>query len=92
MTVEAVIFSVCIAILAVWGAVNLVGVLRIREAPETRQARLLACFSGFLLALCLLTIRYGPPWLAVALALLGLGSGGGWFYILYQQSLHNTTM
>ena len=90
----AVIYAICIAILGVWGVVNLVGVLLIREAPETRQARLLACFSGFLLALSLLTIRYGPPspWLAVALAILGLGSGAGWFYIIYQQSLHNTTM
>lgn len=90
--VASVIFSICIAILTMWGVVNLAGVLRIREAPETRQARLLACFSGFLLALSLLTIRYGPPWLAVALAVMGLGSGVGWFYITYQQSLHNTTM
>ena len=88
----AVIYTICIAILGIWGAVNLAGVLLIREAPETRQARLLGCFCGFLLALSLLTIRYGPPWLAVALAVLGLGSGGGWFYIIYQQSLHNTTM
>jgi hypothetical protein len=79
-------------LLALWGGFHLIGLLRVRDVPTLRRARLLAGLSGILLALALWSLATEWTGLPLALALGGLGCGAAWLTILYRQSLHNTTM
>ncbi len=79
-------------VLTVWGIGNLLAALRGREAPLLRRARVLAGASGLLLVGALLIAGAGHGGLALLTGIAGLGCGALWLYILFKQSLHNTTM
>jgi hypothetical protein len=84
--------SVGMVLLSVWGIANLLAALRVSEAPLLRRARLLGGGCGLLMASALLAGWVGYPLPALLLGLAGLGCGLTWLYMLFKQSLHNTTM
>ncbi len=83
---------VFLVLLAAWGATSMLGLLYRHEVPLMRRARLLSGLCGVLLALALLGLGAGWLWPSVAVGLVGIGCGAAWLYILFKQSLNNTTM
>lgn len=92
MPIGSYVRIACMAALALWGIANLLGVWRVREAPLLQKARLLAGMGGIWMALALLAVGQGSRLLALLFGAAGLVSGAGWLYIIFKQSLNNTTM
>jgi hypothetical protein len=75
-----------------WSVINLFLLLRKRQAPAEAQAHLLAVCSGALLATALWLGGRRQFLMALLPGVLGTGCAIAWFFCIYRQSLHNTTM
>ncbi len=79
-------------VLAGLGLVNIGSALRLRHAPTPCQERLLFGLCGLLLSTALWLFGSRQILLAALAGITGSGCGIAWLYLIYQQSLHNTTM
>ena len=75
-----------------WSVLHLGRLLRKRLAPAEAQTHFTAFLSGALLACALWPGGQRPLPVTLLLGALGVVCSGVWFYLVYRQSLHNTTM
>jgi hypothetical protein len=92
MGIFAFVRVVLMLIPAGWSVINLLLLLRKRVAPAEAQAHLVAILCGGLLTAALWTVGSRHFLAALLLGAGGAACGMVWFYLIYRQSLQNTTM
>ena len=75
-----------------WCLVNLVLLIRKWNSPTDVPAHLLAALTGALMAIMLWQAAARHLITGLLCGVVGAACGVAWFYRIYHQSLHNTTM
>ena len=81
-----------IVLLSGTGLMNIVWMVQRRRSPAEFQGCLLAGGATLLFAGAVLALSYRQIAAAICAGVGGLLCGLAWFYHIYMQSLHNTTM